>query len=331
MAIVAPASVSEWRPLGSRQTESRMLAHDVIGLHTMVGFLISTDRMWRPDGYAGLESHFGVGGKWGPDVGLNLDGKVLQWQDLAYQADANLDGNPYVISIETADNARAPIQGWTDKQVNAIVRLLNWLCSKEAHVQCPRSWACRISGIPRQLIPNTRPGVRGIGYHRQGITGNYPDRIVPGGVRWSNATGKTCPTDVRIAQIKHIIIPRLNMPEEALDMPYYTVYGAPKKPPRIYVDGAMVGFPNQTELTEYMAAFDRAGYVRHDVTFAEADDWQRYMDGHEARLKMINEGVKNANLRALSLQGFAERVEPLISETHEAVTPEPVDTGDIPG
>lgn len=323
MAIIVPEPISEWRPLSTRQIESRMVGHDVICLHTMVGYLISTDRAWRPDGYTGLESTFGVGGKWGPDAGLNLDGKVLQWQDLAYQADANFDGNPYAISVETADNAYSPIQGWTDKQLDAIVRLLNWLCSKEAHRQCPSSWLCHQLGIPRQLIPNTRRGHRGIGYHRQGITGNYPDGLVVGGVRWSNATGKTCPTDVRIAQIKQIIIPRIQLPTEDDMQPYYTVFSAPGKPPRIFVDGSIVGFPNQTELTEYMRAFDRGGYERHDVAFAEVDDWQRYMDGHFARLELVKSGVDQANLRLVQLQQVAGRVEPQIGEIHEAVAPEP--------
>lgn len=292
MALIAPDV--QWVPLGTRQSDPPMTAHDVICLHTMVGYLVSTDRMWRPDGYAGLESHFGIGGKWGPDFGQGFDGRVFQWQDLRYQADANLYGNPYVISIETADNAVEPIEPWTVKQLDAIVRLCDWLCSPGAHQSCPSAWVCHHSGIPRRLIPHTIRGVRGIGYHRQGIMGNYPDHLVPGGVVWSNKIGKTCPTDARIAQIKSIIIPRLNQaPTEVHEVPYYTTYTAPGKPPRVFVDGAVVGFPNPTELAEFMAPFDKAGYEHRTVQFAEVDDWQRFMDGHFARLEALDLRVQD--------------------------------------
>ena len=37
---------AEYRPLGV-QTEPRMAGHDVVCLHTMVGYLSSTDRYFR--------------------------------------------------------------------------------------------------------------------------------------------------------------------------------------------------------------------------------------------------------------------------------------------
>ena len=85
-------------------------------------------------------------------------------------------------------------------------------------------------------------------------------------------------------------------------MPYYTVYSAPGKPPRVFVDGAVVGFPNPTELAEYVAAYDRAGYQKRSVAFAEADDWQRFMDGHFAR-------EDQANLRLIDLQNRVMQLE----------------------
>ena len=119
-----------YKPLGP-QTEPRMTGHDIVCLHTMVGYLSSTDAYFRTAngaGYQGTESHFGVGGRWGKDGTLGLDGTVWQWQDLAHQADANLDGNPTVISVETADNAARQIQPWTPAQVESLARLLAWLC-----------------------------------------------------------------------------------------------------------------------------------------------------------------------------------------------------------
>jgi hypothetical protein len=184
-----------------------MTGHDIICLHTMVGYLVSTDHYFSVTngvGYIGTESHYGIGGKWGPDLGGNLDGAIWQWQDRGYTADANLDGKYRVISIETADNAPArpeDIQPWTPKQVASIAKLLAWECSPAAHAACPSTWTCHQSGIPLALIPDTKPGRRGIGYHRQGID---PWRV-DGGVYWSKVTGKSCPTNARIAQIPGII------------------------------------------------------------------------------------------------------------------------------
>lgn len=203
---------ARWYPLGA-QTETRMRSHDIVCLHTMVGYLASTDPYFRVTngaGFAGTESHFGVGGKWGRDVpasGGSLDGVTWQWQDLAYGADANLDGKTRVISIETADNAPArpeDIEAWTDRQVEEIVRLVDWLCSPAAHAKCPAGWLCRDAGIPRVLIPDSKPGRRGIGYHAQGAA-----ERVAGGERWSTSSTKPCPGARRIAQLRNVIVPRV--------------------------------------------------------------------------------------------------------------------------
>jgi hypothetical protein len=169
----------------------------------MVGYLKSTDTMFKKNGYGGTESHFGVGGIWGSDLPANLDGVVYQWQDLDYRADANLEGNHRLISIETADNApqfAKDILPWTPKQVDAIIRLVTELCRKY--------------DIPPVLIPDSKSTRRGIGYHAQGI----PPNLVSGGERWSKANGKECPAARRILQIKQVIIPgvqaALNPPKE---------------------------------------------------------------------------------------------------------------------
>ena len=199
--LTYPAAVH--KPLGP-QTEPRMTGHDVVCLHTMVGYLTSTDQYFRCGngvGYAGTESHIGIGGKWGKDGTLGLDGVVQQWQDLMHQADANLDGNSTTISVETGDNTARPIQPWTLQQCEAIAEFLEWVCDKATHAGCPDTWTCHQVGIPLVLIPDTLPGRRGIGYHRQGCD---PWRVL-GGVRWSASRGKDCPTQARIDQIPAII------------------------------------------------------------------------------------------------------------------------------
>jgi hypothetical protein len=189
---------AEYRPLG-RQTESRMSAHNILCVHQMVGYLAGTDSMFGRDGYYGTESHFGLGGS---SDGAR-DGHVIQWQDTEFGADANLEGKGDVISIETSDGGD-PNQPLSPKQLDALVELGIWVCDTY--------------DIPPVLIPDTKPGRRGIGYHRQGCdhSSSYRPRgwpydawRVPGGRRWSKALGKTCPGDVRIRQLIDIVIPRI--------------------------------------------------------------------------------------------------------------------------
>lgn len=177
---------AKWRPLGS-QTQAKMRAHDIICLHTMVGTLWGTDSYFKDNGYGGTESHFGVG----------HDGETLQWQDLDYSADANLNGNHRVISIETADMGEGfskwntngdNVPAWTPEQVERLADLVAWLC--------------RQYNIPCELIPDSKPGRRGIGFHRQGV----PGYVVAGGELWSTARGKVCPGQRRINQVPDVVL-----------------------------------------------------------------------------------------------------------------------------
>ena len=196
MATLYPRA--EFDPLGP-QTAPRLRTHDIVCLHTMAGTFDNTDGMFHERGYRGTESHFGVAGS----------GRLKQWQDLDFQADANGDGNHRCISIETADKgesfpqwAGSDVPDWTDAQIDVIVDLVGWLCETY--------------DIPRALVPDSRPGHRGIAYHRLGVphsTGD-PDApggpwLVSGGELWTESVGKVCPGDRRIAQLKAIVIPRL--------------------------------------------------------------------------------------------------------------------------
>lgn len=213
---------AKWRPLG-KQTQPKMKAHNIICAHTMVGYLTSTDEMFHKNGYTGTESTYGIGGKWGGDKAADLDGVVYQWQDRDHTADANYLGNPEVISIETADNApklERDLERWTPAQADALIWLIAWECSLKAHEDCPKDWTCRSGvdwkgvkvAIPPVMIPDTKPGRRGLAVHRQGCehslgVGKVPGYLVVGGVRWSLSVGKGCPGDARIDQFKHEIIP----------------------------------------------------------------------------------------------------------------------------
>lgn len=179
-----------WKPLAPNwASQGKMSRHDVVCLHTMVGSLDGTDSFFRADGYGGTESHFGVGG----------DGRVYQWQDTTYRAEANADGNHRLISIETEDrNSKiftrwdgSNVPAWTDAQLDELARLV--------------AWCCTVHDIPCQLISDSKPGTRGVGFHRLGIEGNYPNGRVPGGEIWSTARGKICPGDARIAQMPKLV------------------------------------------------------------------------------------------------------------------------------
>lgn len=242
-------SGARWRPLASKQTQPRMTQHAIVCLHTMVGSLFGTDGMFKERGWGGTESHYGVGGKWGADAERDLDGEIYQWQDRAFTADANFQGNPRVISIETADNApKQPrdVQSWTANQLDSIVDLVAWECSLEAHQDCPSSWTCHKGvmwegvrvAIPPVLIPDTKSTRRGIGLHRQGVepsagVGKLAGYLIVGGERWSTSVGKECPTDRRVKQTKEIVIPRV---QARLRKKADPVKPAPPKPPKVEDD-----------------------------------------------------------------------------------------------
>lgn len=176
-------------PLGP-QTQPTMTAHDVVTVHTMAGYFAYTDEMFHQNGFGGLESHFGI----------RADGFAKQWQDTDRTADANGEGNPRCISIETEDhgpafagywNTGSDVPPWTDAQIDKLVAVIGWCCDTY--------------DIPKVLIPDSKPGRRGIGYHRQGID---PWRV-EGGEVWSTHRGKVCPGDRRIRQLIDIVIPRV--------------------------------------------------------------------------------------------------------------------------
>jgi hypothetical protein len=202
---------AQMRLLGP-QTEPKMDAHSVVCIHTMVGSLYGTDRMFKQNGFTGTESHYGIGGDDGLDLTHSLDGVCYQWQERDHTADANLQGNPRVISIETSDNAPRnsnDMERWTVKQAARIVDLIAWECSLTAHDQCPTFWDCHEGvlwnnirvAIPPVLVLDTMSARRGLAYHAQGAAEHTR------GEWWSTIHSKVCPGPVRIKQFKEEIIP----------------------------------------------------------------------------------------------------------------------------
>jgi hypothetical protein len=269
-----------------------MTSHDIICLHTMVGFLTSTDSMFRAHGFKGLESHFGVGGQWGQDLTKDLDGVVFQWQDVAHTADANLDGNHRVISIETADNAPSSasnLKPWTEKQLEAITNLVAWLCKEY--------------DIPPVLVSDTKPGRRGIAFHRQGID---PWRV-SGGERWSASRGKECPGDARISQLKNVIIPAVS---QLLNGPV-----PPPKDTEVALTDADAKTVFNTQYRDFLDTDGDPNTPRTLLTMAQALLLTRE-DAYKA-----NAGVADANTRLETVEATLSEVLQTVAAILDIVTP----------
>lgn len=124
---------------------------------------------------------------------VQREGGIEQYVDTKYQAPANRDANPDSLSVESWDGYGStwgqgdPVPPWTSEQVEANARIAAW-----SHIE---------HGIPLELIPDSKPGREGIGYHRLGID---PWRVA-GGELWSSSYGKICPGPARIAQVPQII------------------------------------------------------------------------------------------------------------------------------
>lgn len=115
----------------------------------------------------GIESHFHIA----------RDGKVFQYRDTDYQADANHLANDFAVSIETQGYGDGT---WSAAQLAAIKSLLKWLHD--------------VHDIPLQKC-EVWDG-KGVGYHIQFGT--------PG--PWT-PVAKACPGPQRIKQFESLLVP----------------------------------------------------------------------------------------------------------------------------
>lgn len=184
MAIM-PDITLDLLPLGP--SYPRMRAYNFLVIHTLVG--------WAPDGE---EAHFTT----------NAGGRIVQRRDSVFQSAACWNGNPDCLAIENEDHGPA-FGKWDVDNGHAVPPFTDEQCESNAEIA---AWAHKTHSIPLTLAPNSKPGNRGIAYHRQGCPGNYAGYdfggIVAGGTQWTRTSGKVCPGDARIHQIIDVIIPR---------------------------------------------------------------------------------------------------------------------------
>lgn len=166
-----------------------------INFHTAVSNSNSLFGFFNSTGAAGVFSHFYV----------RKDGTVEQYQDTAFTAACDLDGNPDTISIETWDGYRTGYPGywkndsdvppWNSAQVEALTKLARWIVRTHP-------------SIPAKLATSNRRGTpsHGFSWHRLGVVG-APGFIsrTNGGLTYSLARGKVCPGVRRINQIPAIL------------------------------------------------------------------------------------------------------------------------------
>lgn len=158
-----------WRPLPEAAKQPAMTATQII-LHTAVDAPGPTSLYgYFARGDVVYESHFYV----------TNDGMVEQYVDTSHTADANRTANRRAVSIETEDDGKPEQTPWSEKQLAALVKLVDWLCTTH--------------GIPRaKVVAHDRPG---IGWHSM-FGAPSP---------WTPVEGKTCPGPVRIRQMPHLI------------------------------------------------------------------------------------------------------------------------------
>lgn len=154
MALYAPAE-KRLLPPGVNHSSGGMGAIMGVIVHVIVGSLAAADGLFHTVRDQGSSAHLGV----------DYDGRVVQWVDTHDKAWAQAAGNPYWISVETAGRPENPL---TPQQVAALGRIV--------------AWARSLYGFPLRVTDSpTQPG---IGTHQMG-GGAWGAHACPGAIRAS--------------------------------------------------------------------------------------------------------------------------------------------------
>lgn len=177
-------ATATWKPI-SANLGGTLTRYDAVILHTDAGNATSLAG-WFSDPKANASCHFFV----------RKDGGVEQYADTTRVTYTSRQGSTRSIGVETQGFGNEP---WTKAQAEAIAQLL--------------AWCHATHGIPLRAMTTSHPSEKGVGWHRLGIDGNFPDLPNPlagrkqrgGGELWSGSRGKECPGDDRIRQVPGII------------------------------------------------------------------------------------------------------------------------------
>jgi hypothetical protein len=188
---------ADWRPISAKylsgkriSTYNRVNLHVTAGTGSPFGFFNQPNR---------ASSHLFV----------YKSGRVEQYVDTAYRAEADGDGNDATISVETEGAWPASVadtEPWTPEQVEALAQIY--------------AWAVKTHGIARKVATSSRYGAesKGLSWHRLGIDGNWPStgnargRLQRGAsgvhddrfMHYSSSWGKACPGLKKIGQVPTI-------------------------------------------------------------------------------------------------------------------------------
>lgn len=186
-------SSAKWRPISVNYTKTKTAKTRVI-LHTSASKSLTSLYGWFSNSNTKASSHFHIA----------FDGTVEQYIDTDHVSWASGEGNNDSISIETQGDGT---EKWTNEQITSIIGILRW--------------ANKTHGVPLDQMDSSRVGTKGIGWHRLGVDGKWfpslPSILAGrtqrgGGEKWSSASGKVCPGDLRIQQIPGIIAQAKNTP-----------------------------------------------------------------------------------------------------------------------
>jgi hypothetical protein len=233
MAICPFASVRLLDPAYVGRTP--LYAHNRVNLHVQAGT-------------GSLFGFFNAPGRASSHFWVAYSGLIEQYQDTAYTAEADLQGSDATISIETEGGTgpNADTDPWTPAQVEALVRLVQWIM--DTH------------GIRKVLVSSSHPDDRSKGqsWHRVGIDGNFP--ALPdiragrlqrgGGMLYSKSRGKVCPGGGKIQQIPDILA-RVNGGGGTVPVPPDPGGGTPPPSGGLTVDGSW-GPATTRRLQEYL-------------------------------------------------------------------------------
>lgn len=162
---------AKWRPIPVSPQRARRRKGRGVGFHVAVS---EAPSLFGYFSTASSDSHFYVA----------KDGSCEQYVDADLVAYCGGDGNPSMLWVETQGGVtNAEGEPWTGAQVETLAQIA--------------AWGHQTEGYPLELMPDSRPTSRGIGWHKLGVR----PFVAPGGEVWSSAYGKICPGLAKIGQI----------------------------------------------------------------------------------------------------------------------------------